>query len=103
MEKTDDDAPESKRNKIDKLWQTLEHERDELRLQMHLARSEVRDEWEELEEKWKHLNDQALAVKNKLKSAGDTASESGEKISDTWHILMDDIKTGYSRIRHKLG
>ena len=36
--------------KLENLWQELKTERDELRVQMHLAKAELRDEWEELEE-----------------------------------------------------
>ena len=40
----------------------LREERDELRVQMHLAAAEVRDEFEELEEKWSQLETRLRAA-----------------------------------------
>ena len=97
-----DEIPTSKRKRYEELRKILEQERDDLRVRMHLARSEVVDEWEELEEKWHHFGNKTRAVKKKLKTAGTTAGESGEQISESWHLLLDEIKTGYDRIRKNL-
>lgn len=94
--------PTSPRKKFDQLWHSLKQDRDEMHLKMHLAPSDIRDEWEELEEKWKHLNRQAHPRKNKPKAERNTTKEPREHISESWYVLLDDIKTGYSRIRQEL-
>ena len=41
-------------DRLDDLIDNLKTQRDELRVQMHLAKAEIRDEWEEIEKKWAH-------------------------------------------------
>ncbi len=43
--------------KLDDLIESLRQERDELNLQLHLAKAEVKQEWEELEKKWENLEE----------------------------------------------
>ncbi len=37
--------------KFDTLWAELKTQRDELRVQVHLAGAEIKDEWEEVDDK----------------------------------------------------
>ncbi len=37
---------------IEDFWAKLNTQRDEMKVQAHLARAEFRDEWNEVEEKW---------------------------------------------------
>ena len=39
---------------LNALWERLKTQRDELRLKAHLASAELKDEWEELEDKWQY-------------------------------------------------
>jgi predicted nucleic acid-binding Zn-ribbon protein len=73
----------------------LRQQRDELRLKMHLAKADARDEWEELEGKWESLKD-------RLKAAGGEASEASEDIGGALRGLASEIKKGYERIRNQL-
>lgn len=102
MNSGSDDIPTTNRKRFEELRQALEQERDELRVRIHLARSEVMDEWEELEEKWQHFGDKTRSVKDKFKTAGSTLGESSEQISESWHLLLAEIQTGYDRIRKSL-
>lgn len=72
---------------IDDLVLSLKQMRDELRLQIHLARKEVQDDLEELEEK---LDD--MAAKAQL-------AETGEGVSEAIEQLGQELKLGYQRIR----
>ncbi|HJN77376.1 MAG TPA: hypothetical protein QGF58_25860 [Myxococcota bacterium] len=60
--------------------------RDELRLQMHLGKLELRDGWEEHEERWRHL----------MKWAGDTREDVEDKVEET----LEALERGYRLIRH---
>ncbi len=73
----------------------LKYERDELELQMHLAKAEARDEWERLEKKWNHFQSKAASV-------SDAASEASKDVATATHVLADELKHGYQRIREAI-
>ena len=73
----------------------LKQQRDELRLKMHLAKADARDEWEELEGKWDTL-------KSRLRSAGEEAGEATGDIGEALRGLAAEIKKGYDRIKEQL-
>ena len=64
--------------------------RDEVRLKLHLASMEARDEWEKLEERW-----QQFRRKADLDETVDGIGESAEG-------LVDELRKGYERIRKAL-
>jgi hypothetical protein len=72
---------------FDELVEDLKQKRDELRVQMNLASRELRDEWEELEEKSRHFMEQA------------ELAETGEGIGHALKDLGGELKKGYQRIR----
>lgn len=72
---------------FDDLLDELKQKRDELRLQIHLASKDAKDEWEELEGKMKDF-----AAKADLERTGDG-------IEDALENLGDELKAGYQRIR----
>ena len=57
---------------FDDVIEDLKQKRDELRLQMHLASKEIKDEWNELEEKMEDFSGNAKQFSNdaKLKETG---------------------------------
>lgn len=67
--------------------------RDHLRLQMHLARAEARDEWAALEERW-HRLEQALGG---LAEASDATRR---EVMAAAGLLVEEIERGYERMRH---
>ena len=83
------------RDDLKDLAKRLERQRDELRVQAHLAKAEARDEWEELEEKWEQL-------KGKLRNVGEQADEASDDVKAAASLLIDELKKGYERIRERL-
>lgn len=81
--------------RVQEAVETLKQQRDELRLKMHLAKADARDEWEEMEGKWDNLRE-------RLKAAGDEASEAKGDVRDALKSLAAEIKKGYERIRDQL-
>ena len=77
-----------------KLEETLLQQRDELRLKLHLAKADARDEWEELEKKW-------VEVQAKFAEVQKAAGESGKEIEAAARLLGDELLSGYERI-HRL-
>lgn len=73
-------------SEFEKMVADMKQKRDELRLQMHLASKEAKDEWEELEEKM-----EKFSAKAKL---DDTGEGVGKALSQLGH----ELKQGYERL-----
>lgn len=80
------------REEMKKLEDALLQQRDELRVKLHLARADARDEWEELEHKW-------TEVQGKFAQLQQTAGESMNEIESAARLLGEEILKGYERIR----
>jgi peptidoglycan hydrolase CwlO-like protein len=79
---------------LDDIIEDLKQKRDELRVQIHLASREVKEEWEELEEK---MNDFSARTKQFADDA--RIKETGEGVGEALKKLGREIKLGYDRIR----
>lgn len=79
---------------IDDLFEELKQKRDELRLKLHLASREAKEEWEELEKKMEEFSAKA---KEFAASAG--IRETGQGLGRALGQLGSEIKLGYERIR----
>ena len=73
-------------SELDDVLQELKQKRDELRLQIHLASKEAKDEWDELEEKLEDF------------TANAKLDETGEGIGKALGQLGSELKLGYERI-----
>lgn len=80
------------REELKKLEDAVLQQRDELRVKLHLAKADARDEWEELERKW-------AEVQAKLEQVKKTAGESSEGIEAAARLLGEELLKGYERIR----
>lgn len=76
----------------EKLYQQLETDRDQLKLQLHLLSMEAREEWDKLEQ-------QREKLRNKLASL---SKDSAEEASNTFKHLADEVHEGYQRIKKSL-
>jgi uncharacterized protein with NRDE domain len=73
----------------------LKTQRDELRVQIHLANAEVRDEWEKLEVKWEHYQARILA-------ASTAASDAAREVMSALQLIGDELAEAYRRIKNGL-
>jgi chromosome segregation ATPase len=80
------------KERLNALLQQLETERDELKLQLGLAKLEAREEWQELEGKMDSL-------RGRLKVVGEEAKEAGGDVAAAADVLVGEIKEGFSKIR----
>jgi hypothetical protein len=78
---------------FDDLIEELQQRRDKLRVQMNLASREMKDEWDELEEKLDELTSKAKQFPAEAK-----IKETGEGVGTALTLLGDEIKAGYERI-----
>lgn len=79
------------RNLLSRTINSLKQQRDEIRLQLHLAELEVKEEWDELEKKWNSLNDQYKPLKNAV-------GESSEQVWESVKALAGELNTSYKRV-----
>ncbi len=73
----------------------LKEQRDELRVQIHLATMEAKDEWDELEKKWQHLEP-------KLAEAKDGVVETTRTVGAGLEVVAEELGAAYRRIRERL-
>ena len=80
---------------LKKMVDDLTRQRDEINLQLHLAKAEVRDEWDKLEPKWED-------VKGKMATVSEVAGQTTESVTAAAGLLADEIREGYERIKKAL-
>ena len=81
--------------KIEELFEDLKQQRDELRVQMHLAKTEAKQEWDKLEDKWDD-------IRPKLERVKDHTTEASKETWGALELAGEAIKKGYQRIRRDL-
>ena len=82
-------------DKVEQLLKDLARERDELRVQAHLLKAEARDEWEEMEEKWRHFE-------STMGRVGGSAKESAGEIGAAAEQLGEELGQAYKRLKNAL-
>ena len=80
------------RDQLEKEVDQLRTLRDELNVQAHLAGQEFRDQWERLERGWNHVESRAKAI-------GDVSDDVAGEVRETPHVLADQLRGGYERIK----
>jgi len=82
----------NKRTDFKELITSLERVRDEIKLKIHLAAADARDEWEELERKLGHL-------RAKANTLGRVAEDAAGDVGEAVELLGKELKKGYERLR----
>lgn len=80
---------------LDELLDTLRRQRDMLKLKIHLARAEARDEWEELEKKWQHLSAKSAVARR-------DADDVSKNVFAAAKLVAEELRRGYERIGRDL-
>lgn len=78
---------------FDEIIEELKQKRDELRVQVNLASKDIKDEWDELEEKMEDFTGKAK------KFSRDTGlKETGEGLGEALTKVGHELKLGYDRL-----
>jgi seryl-tRNA synthetase len=77
------------------LLERLERERDELKLQIGLAKLEAREEWQELQDKLDGL-------RGRMKVLGSEARDASADVGTAFDLVADEIKEGIGRLKKLL-
>ncbi|MDD1612057.1 MAG: hypothetical protein LUQ57_02845 [Methylococcaceae bacterium] len=80
---------------LTKLTETLKQQRDEIKLQLHLATADLKDEWEESEREWGHFKD-------KLAEIIDDSKETTADFLEKTRIVGEELKVAYKNIHRRL-
>jgi len=80
---------------IDKLNEGLKQQRDEIKVQLHLASLEAKEEWEHAEKNWDKFID-------KLATISDETKETSDEIIHATKMIGDELKFTYQRIKDRL-
>ena len=79
------------RKRVDEMVNEIKCERDELQVKLHLARLEMGDEWNSLEEK-------LVKLEGKAKELGSVTVESSQNIGAAAQLLGEEIRDGFKEI-----
>jgi hypothetical protein len=77
--------------------QDLERQRDELKVRLHLARAEARDEWDRLK-----LDEKIATLRQRADAAGVEARGAMKDIGSAAEKLADEVREGLDRVRKTL-
>jgi len=80
---------------VAELLRGLKHERDELKLQMHLAKKELQDEWQA-------LDDRLNAFNHRYEPLRKAVSEVSDDVWESLKLVGDEIRAGFAKIRKSL-
>ncbi len=84
-----------KKSRLQDEVEKLEQMRDELRLQAHLFKADMKDEWGNLEEK-------LSKIKGNLRPVQKAAEDTLEDIGEATGLLIDSVFDGFKRLRDSL-
>lgn len=83
------------KTEIEKTKDALQQQRDEIKVQIHLAKLETRDEWDAAERQFQ-------ALESKIRDITADASDASKEISASAKKLVDDIQSAYQRIKRHI-
>lgn len=112
----DDETQEA--SPFEDMFGLLRKTRDELKLKMHLAKAEARDEFERLEGKWKEVEGQAEPLSGALRSAAAAGAEDAKQVAGVmknvaensaeqakqvagaaFEVAAQELESGYKKLR----
>ena len=80
---------------VNSLIDDLKQQRDEIRVRLHLAKAEAKEEWERLETKWEH-------VRGKMGVVGREAGKTAQEVGTALNLAVEELRRGYERVRKLL-
>lgn len=94
---------DEKNDPLDSLVSMLKQQRDELKLQMHLAGKEAQDQFADLEKKWSEVESRVEPLSGAVKEASSAAGEQAKKVTGAaLDVAAREISSGYEKLRKLL-
>jgi len=86
---------DSQNDEFTRLFEKLKQSRDELNVQMHLAKAEAKELWQETEEKWRHL-------RTELDRVNQESSDTSKDVGAAAMLAAEEVRRAYDRLRKLL-
>ena len=86
---------DEKTPELSHLIDDIKRQRDEIRVRLHLAKLEAKEEWERLEVKWDH-------VRGKMDIVGREAGKAVQEVGAALRLAAEELQRGYERVRQLL-
>ncbi|TKB64409.1 MAG: hypothetical protein E8D48_01870 [Nitrospira sp.] len=83
------------KEQVTKALEHFKQQRDELQVQLHLAKAEAKDEWARLETQWDE-------IKPKLEAAREEVGKTAVSVGDALNQAIEELKNGYERLRSRI-
>lgn len=83
------------KEEFEHLVEKLKSERDEIKLKLHLASMDAKDEFKDAEKKWTHIKAEAADI-------ADDTKETSEELIAKAKIVGEELKDTYRRIAKRL-
>jgi chromosome segregation ATPase len=87
------------RERMNEMMTTLERERDELRVRLHLGKKELQEELDELDGRLDALRARAAEWADKADDQLDEAIDDAREKTSGW---MTELREGYSKLRDRM-
>ena len=81
---------------VERELELLAKMRDELKVQLHLAKADAKDEWERLEKRFQGVQQELVNLRSEAKQPLQEAQNAGRE-------LLAELKRVYERVRDQLG
>ena len=83
------------RERVERQAEEMRATRDEIRVRLHLAKMDARDQWDQLEKQWDH-------AEAKLKQLAGAANEATDDIAEATQLVLNEMRDGYNKLRNLL-
>ena len=83
------------KNNLEEMMSELKQQRDELRLQMHLASMEAKDEYERLSDKCDELS-------KRYEPLSSAVAKTADNVFSALGLVADELKVGFHRVKKAL-
>lgn len=86
-------------DQIEDVIESLKQQRDELKVHMHLASLDAKDEWDSIEKRWERWLAESKAQAKPLK---DVMEESAKDVGTALDLVLEEVKNSYERIKNQI-
>ncbi len=95
IDKFKSEVVEKAKKEYSELTNFLQRERDEVKVRMHLANADAKDQWHKVEANWEKFQSRASVVAK-------VTEQSAKEVGEATQLVGAELKDGYRRIRDTL-
>lgn len=88
-------AAEKAKEEVERLYQEIKQERDEMILKAHLFKADAKDEWQKVDKEWEHFKAKSALV-------GKEAKDASGDLTAAAKLLGEEIVRSFKRIKKSI-